>query len=373
MKYLAKLLTFIVIFSFLACEEDDPVEVASVVAPPALSSELNGSTIVLTEETSSNIAVTFTWSPADFDVTTVENYELLLGLSGNEFATPYSFGVTTNTFTSITVGELNNLLQSTFNQPVTKDAEDNTIPVELEAKVVASLGSSMSMESGVISFNVVPFELETFVPLKELFFVGPATISGWENNNNNQILFRAPDNENIYNYTGFFAAGEFKILEILGQWQPQWGTNGGNTVEVNDGTGSDPGAFSNGADGFYSFQINLEDAVFSFEAFDASGAADYTTVGYIGSATTGDDTGWNSDLDFTQSSFDTHIWFAADVTLFDGEMKFRAEDDWGVNWGGDTAISGVGTQDGPNIPVAAGTYDIWFNDLDGRYILVPKN
>ena len=76
MKYLVKFLTLTLVFSIIGCDDDDPVTIASVVAPPTISSELNGSTVVLTEATSNNIAVTFTWSPADFDVTTVENYEL---------------------------------------------------------------------------------------------------------------------------------------------------------------------------------------------------------------------------------------------------------------------------------------------------------
>lgn len=62
----------------------------------------------------------------------------------------------------------------------------------------------------------------------------------------------------------------------------------------------------------------------------------------------------------------------SDVALIDGEIKFRANDAWDVNWGSDTALTGLGTMGGPNIPVAEGTYDIWFNDLDGRYILIPQ-
>ncbi|MEK6153624.1 SusE domain-containing protein [Flavobacteriaceae bacterium 3-367] len=372
MKYLGKFLALILMFSFIGCEEDDTVIVASAVSPPVLAPQLNGATVILTEETASNIAVTFTWSPADFDVTTVESYELLMGIAGNDFATPHSFGNTTSTFVSLTAGELNTLIQDTFEQTVEKDADDNTIPVQMEAKVIASLGSSLSMESDPINFSVVPFELTGPIPVKDLFFVGPATIAGWENNNGNQALFRDPENSDLHHYTGFFAADAFKILEILGQWQPQWGTNDGTSVEVNDGTGSDPGVFSIATEGYYTFQINLAEATFSIDPFDATAAPTYTTVGYIGSARTGDDTGWNSDIDFTQSTFDQHIWFATDVTLFDGEMKFRADDDWAVNWGSDTFFSGAATQDGPNIPVTAGVYDIWFNDLDGRYLFILK-
>ena len=49
-------------------------------------------------------------------------------------------------------------------------------------------------------------------------------------------------------------------------------------------------------------------------------------------------------------------WEIKGVELSDGEMKFRANDNWdGLNWGGE--LDNL-KQDGPNIVVAAGTYDI---------------
>ena len=44
------------------------------------------------------------------------------------------------------------------------------------------------------------------------------------------------------------------------------------------------------------------------------------------------------------------------VTLSDGEMKFRANDAWSLSWGGE--LDNLTTQNSPNIAVAAGTYDI---------------
>ena len=44
------------------------------------------------------------------------------------------------------------------------------------------------------------------------------------------------------------------------------------------------------------------------------------------------------------------------VTLSDGEMKFRHTNDWNLSWCGE--LDNLTTQNGPNIAVAAGTYDI---------------
>jgi hypothetical protein len=55
-----------------------------------------------------------------------------------------------------------------------------------------------------------------------------------------------------------------------------------------------------------------------------------------------------------------------------GELKFRAEDDWAVNWGDDGFPTGTGTQDGPNIMIPfADNYEISFNATTGEYILSP--
>ena len=54
----------------------------------------------------------------------------------------------------------------------------------------------------------------------------------------------------------------------------------------------------------------------------------------------------------------------ATVALSAGEMKFRANDDWGINWGG--ALDAL-TQGGNNIAVEAGTYAIkLFAWCDGK-------
>ena len=45
------------------------------------------------------------------------------------------------------------------------------------------------------------------------------------------------------------------------------------------------------------------------------------------------------------------------MTLLDGEIKFRVNNDWGVNYG-DTGLDGILELEGDNIPSVAGIYDI---------------
>lgn len=95
------------------------------------------------------------------------------------------------------------------------------------------------------------------------------------------------------------------------------------------------------------------------------GFSQITTVGLIGSGTPN---GWDSDIDMTRSTTDTAIW-TLDVALVKGEVKFRANNDWAINWGAVDFPKGTGTQGGPNIPVFAGQYHIIFNSVTGEYDL----
>ena len=77
---------------------------------------------------------------------------------------------------------------------------------------------------------------------------------------------------------------------------------------------------------------------------------------------------WDGDLNMWADASGNHV--AAHVTLKAGdEFKFRKDQDWGVNLGGDFGSLDSEfsvTQDGPNIKVGAdGVYDIFVNTNDG--------
>ena len=95
--------------------------------------------------------------------------------------------------------------------------------------------------------------------------------------------------------------------------------------------------------GFYQVDVDLSAKTYTLSHF---------TIGIIGDATP---TGWDSDTDMTYNP-EERCWELKNVTLSDGEMKFRHKNDWSLSWGGE--LDNLTTQNGPNIAVAAGTYDI---------------
>lgn len=91
----------------------------------------------------------------------------------------------------------------------------------------------------------------------------------------------------------------------------------------------------------------------------------YPSVGILGTAIT-DFSGPDTDLN-TTNGFNYNI---SNLTLTAGEVKFRKDNLWTTNWGATAFPTGTGTQNGPNIPVTAGTYDITFEITSGNYSFI---
>ncbi|MBQ9558499.1 MAG: DUF5115 domain-containing protein [Bacteroidaceae bacterium] len=128
--------------------------------------------------------------------------------------------------------------------------------------------------------------------------------------------------------------------------------------------------------GWYTLTFNFATYQYNFTRLENQEPTAYTSVSLIGDFNT-----WGSDLALTQvvsgTSKPSHCWYALGVELMTaGGLKFRADSDWAVNWGADQNVKdasyGTGTQDGPNITVPAGTYDVYFNDITGEFLFIVK-
>lgn len=138
-------------------------------------------------------------------------------------------------------------------------------------------------------------------------------------------------------YTGFCAMnGDFKFTK-----QPAWGEeyNYESFSSYSDGISQGDGTNINIAEGFYHLTVDV--GIGSVEAVSVK-------WGIIGDAT---ENGWDSDQDMTWDA-DGKCWTAT-ITLTDGTMKFRANDAWDINLGGN--IDNL-TAGGNDIAVTAGTY-----------------
>ena len=104
-------------------------------------------------------------------------------------------------------------------------------------------------------------------------------------------------------------------------------------------------------EGYYQVDVDLSERTYTLTPI--------TSIGIIGSASPN---GWDSDVDMTYVPYNKDTkevngyWEVKNITLSAGEIKFRANDDWALSWGGE--LDNLTTKNGGNITVEAGTYDI---------------
>ncbi len=351
-----------VTIGIISCEDPQDGTVANEASDLVLS-ELDITEIELDQTNPGNPVATFIWSEADFGVQTAESYLLEFSDSEN-FENPVVVAnLVGTTNITLTTAELNNAAGNVGLPPF----EWNT----LYARVVTSLGqqNALAKASNTITLDVYPYFNYAFT---DLYFVGPACASGWNNNNNNPVLFRDANNPNVYRYTGFFNADQLKILETKGAWAPQYGEGGqGELVPRPTEDDPDPAPIDDFTTaGYYTFTANTRDLEFTISPADGS-VPSLSSLSIGGSAL-------DAPVELVQYGvggvvFDPHIWqVSTPVNLSTGTITFTANGS--QSWGGDTSFSGVATEGGNPIEILVGDeYEVWFNDLTGEYMFIPLN
>lgn len=141
-----------------------------------------------------------------------------------------------------------------------------------------------------------------------------------------------------------------------------WGTNWGSD-EFPTGTAVPDGANIPVPYGTYTVSFNCATGEYVY----------FATCGDI--SLIGEMTSWTDDIMMMRVPGNPDLFvqiITVDTTMdSDGsgfvDMKFRANHDWGTNWGDTTFPTGVGLPGGPNIPVPYGTWAVSFNCATGEY------
>ncbi|URC14092.1 SusE domain-containing protein [Flavobacterium sp. B183] len=363
MKNIYKILIAFIGVLAVSCNADDVEnrQIVDAVATPEITAPATGKAFVLDVDKPSQEVAKFTWSKATYSAPVVVSYTLLIDKKGGDFSKAVTLERTTN------IAEVS-VLAKDLNQAAIDLGAQTEVASLFDVKIASSVsGGVPQVSKTVITISVTPYTGKVDYKFTEWYLVGDATVSGWDNNKGNQILFRNPKNPNEYTFTGFFKAGAFKTISTLGSWAPMYGGAGDVLVYRGKESDADPASFVIATQGYYTFKIDVQKLTYKLTPYDASAAKTYGTVGIIGDSTPG---GWNTSTAMKKSTFNDHIWTLGVTALKDGGLKFRADDKWDVSWGGTTPFSGGGS--GENIPVAKSKYVIYFNDLDGSYLMIPN-
>jgi Secretion system C-terminal sorting domain/Outer membrane protein SusF_SusE len=203
------------------------------------------------------------------------------------------------------------------------------IPIPMGGEFTVNFNSA----TGVYSFSVT----------SDIGIIGSATPLGWDTDTNMFPDTTGPDN---YTITLNLVQGACKFRQNDG-WDVNWGS-----IDFPTGIGT-----QNGVDipvpavGRYKIDFNKATGAYNFtKIVDLS-------IGIVGSATPG---GWDTDTDMERSDSDENLW-TANITLTNGAVKFRANDAWTLNWGGDDFPTDTAEVNGGDIPATAGNYFVRFN------------
>ena len=204
-----------------------------------------------------------------------------------------------------------------------------------------------------VTFNTETYEYN-FLPVviySSLGIIGNATPGGWDNDTD---LERDATDPSLWRLRVVLTDGEAKF-RANDDWAVNWGAG-----DFPAGVGTFDGANIPVTAGEYRITFNSITGAYSFEELMV-----FSTVGLIGPATPL--ASWDTDVDMIRNPEDESLWVISSIDLTDGEAKFRAEDAWDVNWGAAEFPTAVGTQNGPNIPITAGTYRVTLNSATGEY------
>ena len=359
----------IVIVLFSKCE--DTIGEFVVETPSTFSlATIEITQLELDAVNSNNPILTLNWDQAEYGQQVSVRYDV-------EFSTDETF---TDSFIggSITGNNTLTFSNSELNFAVGKAGANPFVNTPVYIRIRSSLGIQISVPSysNIQMISVIPYFNYTF---NDYYLVGNGTESGWNNNNNNPALFRNPENEFEFNFTGYFLKGvsndinegRWKVLETKGSWEGQWGIEGDDNFQTsgdvagNPGTqDSDPVPFGINTSGNYSFTINFSSLKYTIEPFEGSPVVSPSSLTIEGASL-------ESNIALTKSTFDTNMWYTSNVRMVPGNIKFIAD---GLSWGATTEFSGIATADGGNIPVVVeDDYDIYFNALTGQYQIIPLN
>jgi hypothetical protein len=341
-------------FFITSCEKDKSGPFLNEsAAAPEITAPAGGTSYVFLEANEVKDTIDFTWTIPDYGFAAAVLYALEIDKAGNDFAGPITLANSARPELNISVGDFNMKVLTLGGLP----GELGNYEVRITAKINDSVPKLIS---AVVPLKITPYEKLIMYPM--LF--APGDHNGWNQADSASAIYSVKSNDIYEGYLWFKdATTGFKLLKVPA-WEEantigdpvaggasgtlQIGSWGGNNITVNGGIG------------YYKINANLVEKTYSWTKTD---------WGIIGPAQPG---GWNTDTNMTYDVA-TDLWKAT-LDLTAGEMKFRANDAWTLNYGDNGADRKL-EENGANIAVpSAGNYTVTL-DLSGsvyKYKLVKN-
>ena len=342
MRKIILLITIIGVAFISSCKKDEVRAVLSTnrTAPALTAGVTTGSTVVLSQA-NKNVPLNIIWSPATYGFKASVTYTLQMDKKNNNFASAITLGSPTTT--KLTTADTCSLLTNDLNNKLLLLQLDpeNPVAAGVEFRVKAYINDSVPvLYSPVVSVTFTPY----FIPIIYNKLYAPGDYQGWSPATA-PFLASLDGGPKYEGYINFTTNGGFKLTPL-----PDWSTS--------YGAGSTAGSISTtggnmtlaGGVGYYKVNANTSElTITTLKITSWSVIGDVTGPGY----------NWSNDMNLIYNAA-TNLWVGT-ADLHAGQYKFRANYDWGVNYGMG-AVAGKLDPAGPNIPLAvAGNYTISLN------------
>ncbi|RZJ71594.1 SusE domain-containing protein [Flavobacterium sp.] len=340
MKTIKNIFVAMIAVLAVSCSQDD-VENRPVVTPldaPVLTAPEEGNSYTLSPENMELLAERFVWSAANFGEGVIPSYDVQIDFAGNNFASPQIIGSTNGSMQlAATTNVLNTALLNLGATPFES--------ANFEVRVRAYVGQQ-EIVSNVVEMIISPYTTEA----PKMYVVGnflAASGYGSDWDPASGVMIAAPA-YGTTNFEGFVymanATPEFKFLPTNTSFDGDYGDDGsfaGTLVQTGESN------ITVAAPGYYYVKADTNALTYSVQP---------TSWAVTGSATPA---GWPdagagiNDYDMTYDPA-SKKWTISLALTGGQKIKFRANDDWALNFGGTT--DGL-SFNGPDIDVAtSGNY-----------------
>jgi hypothetical protein len=327
-----------------ACKKDETKTFLKAGKAPVLTA--SAPTLVLTAVTAADTVEAFSWTASDYGYTAAVRYSLQIAKGGTNFAAPREISMGNGKVLKYTAGDLNQLSIILGLPPGSAG--------QLDIRVKSSISDSVAaIYSNKVTVAITPYLVIINYPSLWV----PGDYQGWDPASAPKVSSKAANG--IYEGYVFFQGGSLKFKYTS---HPDWNhTNYGWASSTT--TGNDvAGTFNTtGGDlfvpvvGYYLLKANTNNNTWS---------GTKTTWSIIGNAPTLSNN-WTNDVPMTYDA--TNKVWTVTTTFVAGAFKFRANNDWAINFGdtgGDLSVEYNGTDIQITTP---GTYTIKLDLKPGNY------
>ena len=358
MKRLNKLIVFGLLFmASWSCKKE---ELNTYINPTAqLVATLSSPTIVLLKDNFDKDALTVSWTTPSYGFDAAPSYAVYMVKKGGDLAKATPIGVGADLKKIFKVADLNS-------RAIAVGILEGTTG-DVDIRVEALVGVATKLTSTILSAKITTY-IAKFDPFTTWGVVGDATPNGW--NGPDLPMYRLLDANGrtvANNLVAYVAlnAGQIKFRRN-NDWAVNLGSSG--TIEPDpapSGTLAANGKNLGVTKGTYKITVDTLLNKYKIETF---------TWGIVGDATAN---GWNGPDQAMTYDPVLDIWQAI-VTVVDGQMKFRMNNDWAVNYGSTSATepdpilaAGAVVAGGKNFGVKKGTYLVTLDLNKLKYTFVP--